>query len=82
MTKEKKKKKTKKKEKVKQRGDTFSQLYAKKGKVEVSSAVTLGESINRSGDKLFLGTDYKEVLIPERPWSEMLANTENWTALP
>ncbi|MCK4381296.1 MAG: hypothetical protein KAW51_09185 [Candidatus Lokiarchaeota archaeon] len=79
MAKDKKKKTGKKKKKGDQRGDTFSQLYAKKGKAGVPS---LGESIDRSGDKLFLGTDYKEVLIPERPWAEMLADTENWTPLP
>ncbi|NVM36535.1 MAG: hypothetical protein HWN81_13140 [Candidatus Lokiarchaeota archaeon] len=82
MAKDKKKKKEKKKKKGDQRGDTLSQLYAKRGKAGVSSAVRLGESIDRSGDKLFLGTDYKEVLIPERPWADMLADTEYWTPLP
>ena len=77
--KKKKKKKEKKKKKGDQRGDTLSQLYAKKGK---AGAPPIGESIDRSGDKLFLGTDYKEVLIPERPWADMLADTEHWTPLP
>ena len=79
--KKKQKKEKKKKKKADQRGDTFSQLYAKKGKVAVPS-VSLGKSIDRSRDKLFLGTDYREVYIPERPWAEMLADTEHWTPLP
>ncbi len=80
MAKDKKKKEKKKKKKGKQEIDTFSQLITKKGKVAVG--VSLGESIDRSGDKLFLGTDYKEVYIPERPWAEMLADVEHWTPLP
>ena len=78
MAKDKKKKKKQKKKKSKGEIDTFSQLLSKKGK----GLVTLGESIDRSGDKLFLGTDYKEVHIPERPWAEMLADVEHWTRLP
>ncbi|MFX0104047.1 MAG: hypothetical protein ACFE75_00975 [Candidatus Hodarchaeota archaeon] len=79
--KKKKQKKEKKKKKADQMNDTFSQLYGKKGKVAVPS-VSLGKSIDRSGDKLFLGTDYREVHIPERPWAEMLWDTGHWTALP
>jgi len=78
MAKDKKKKKKQKKKKAKGEIDTFSRLLSKKGK----GLVTLGESIDRSGDKLFLGTDYKEVHIPERPWAEMLADVEHWTSLP
>ncbi|MHA1885572.1 MAG: hypothetical protein ACW96S_11000, partial [Promethearchaeota archaeon] len=44
--------------------------------------VPLGQSVDRSKDKLFLGTDYREVLIPERPWAEMLADISHWTPLP
>ncbi|MFX1419122.1 MAG: hypothetical protein ACFE9N_09410 [Promethearchaeota archaeon] len=79
--KKKQKKEKKKKSKASQKGDTFSQLYAKKGKVGLPG-VSLGESVDRSGDKLFLGSDYREVYIPERPWAEMLADTEHWTPLP
>jgi len=78
MAKDKKKKKKQKKKKAKGEIDTFSRLLSKKGK----GLVTLGESIDRSGDKLFLGTEYKEVHIPERPWAEMLADVEHWTSLP
>jgi hypothetical protein len=84
MAKDKKKKKKKEKKKKKKSGhssDTFSQLYAKKGKA-AAPAVSFGNNIDRSGDKLFLGSDYKEVYIPERPWAEMLADTEHWTPLP
>ncbi|MFX1591193.1 MAG: hypothetical protein ACFFB6_06105 [Promethearchaeota archaeon] len=79
--KKKQKKEKKKKQKSGQKADTFSQLYAKKGKVTIPS-VSLGNSIDRSGDKLFLGTDYKEVYIPERSWADILADTQHWTALP
>ncbi|MFX1385709.1 MAG: hypothetical protein ACFE9M_00705 [Promethearchaeota archaeon] len=79
--KKKQKKEKKKKQKSGQKADTFSQLYAKKGKVVIPS-VSLGNSIDRSGDKLFLGTDYKEVYIPERSWADILADTQHWTALP
>ncbi|MFX1501809.1 MAG: hypothetical protein ACFFDH_12670 [Promethearchaeota archaeon] len=79
MAKDKKKKKRKKADK---RGDTFSHLYTKKEKGGAPSTVTLGESIDRSGDKLFLGSDYRQVLIPERTWSEMLLDTVHWTPLP
>ncbi|MFX0137912.1 MAG: hypothetical protein ACFFDN_29995 [Candidatus Hodarchaeota archaeon] len=84
MAKDKKKKQRKEKKKKKkedQSGDTLSKLYAKKSKVAVP-AVSLGKSVDRSGDKLFLGTEYKEVYIPERPWAEMLADTGHWTPLP
>ncbi|MFX1597165.1 MAG: hypothetical protein ACFFBK_14000 [Promethearchaeota archaeon] len=76
------KKKKKKKKKADKRGDKLSQLYGKKGKGAAIAAVSIGQSINRSGDKLFLGTDYREVHIPERSWAEMLADTEHWTPLP
>ncbi|MFX1437900.1 MAG: hypothetical protein ACFFAA_11995 [Promethearchaeota archaeon] len=79
--KKKQKKEKKKKHKSGQKGDTFSQLYGKKGKAAVPS-VSLGNSIDRSADKLFLGSDYREVYIPERPWADMLADTEQWTPLP
>jgi len=84
MAKNKKKKEKKKKEKKKkkQRSDTFSQLITKKGKAAAPSGVTLGQSVDRSQDKLFLGTDYREVLIPERPWADILVDIEHWTYLP
>jgi len=86
MAKDKKKKEKKKKEKKKkkQRSDTFSQLITKtkKGEVAAPTGVTLGQSVDRSQDKLFLGTDYREVLIPERPWADMLVDVEHWTPLP
>ncbi|MFX1503208.1 MAG: hypothetical protein ACFFDH_19765, partial [Promethearchaeota archaeon] len=78
--KKKQKKEKKKKQKSGQKVDTFSQLYAKKGKAALTG-VSLGNSIDRSGDRLFLGTDYREVYIPERPWAEMLADTDHWTPL-
>jgi len=83
MAKEKKKKEKKKKaKKGKQTIDTFSQLITKKGRGVDQTGVPLGQSVDRSGDKLFLGTDYKEVLIPEIPWADMLVDVEHWTPLP
>ncbi len=82
MAKDKKKKEKKKKKKNNQSVDTFSQLYTTKGKEKAPVGISLGQSIDRSGDKLFLGTDYVEVNIPERPWADMLADVEHWTPLP
>lgn len=81
------KKKKEKKKKKKKESSNFSELITSgKGKKKVQAVagtgVSLGQSIDRSGDKLFLGTDYREIYIPERPWSEMLADIEHWTPLP
>ncbi|MFX0083065.1 MAG: hypothetical protein ACFE94_15055 [Candidatus Hodarchaeota archaeon] len=80
------KKKKEKKKKTKHENSTLSQLMTQKGKSKSKAAasigVTLGQSIDRSADKLFLGTEYKEVHIPERPWAEMLHDIEHWTPLP
>ncbi|MFX1477697.1 MAG: hypothetical protein ACFFCI_06165 [Promethearchaeota archaeon] len=81
------KKKKEKKKKKKQESSNFSELITsskgrKKEHTVTISRVTLGQSIDRSTDKLFLGTDYREVYIPERPWAEMLADIEHWTPLP
>ncbi|MFX0008410.1 MAG: hypothetical protein ACFFA7_14670 [Promethearchaeota archaeon] len=78
--KKKQKKEKKQKHKSGQSADAISNIYAKKGKA-VAPSVSLGKSIDRSGDKLFLGSDYREVYIPERPWADMLADTEHWTPL-
>ncbi len=88
--------KDKKKKKKKGSGgdeyDTFSQIMGQdtgkkhKSKAKAASGlpsgVFIGEPIDRSSDKLFLGTDYREVLIPERSWGEILADIEHWTPLP
>jgi hypothetical protein len=68
MAKDKKKKK-KKKSKDNPESTAFSQMSIKtKSKKSKPSTpgVPLGQSVDRSKDRLFLGTDYKEVLIPER----------------
>ena len=84
------KKKKKKKGSSEGQYNNFSQLMGQ-GKVKDSKAgkgrgvpsdVDLGNPIDRSSDKLFLGTDYREVLIPERSWGEILADVEHWTLLP
>lgn len=73
----------KKKKKKGSGGDdygTFSQFMGKG--TGLSSGVYIGEPVDRSSDQLFLGTDYREVHIPERPWGEILADIEHWTPLP
>ena len=84
------KKKKKKKDSSKTDYNNFSQLMGQ-GKVKepkvkkiasLPSGVNLGNSIDRSSDQMFLGTDYREVLIPERSWGEILADVEHWTILP
>ncbi len=82
MAKDKKKKKQKKAKKSKGGGDIFGHTKAQKGKARAGAWYTLGNPIDRSHDKLFLGTDYREVYINERPWSEMLAGVAYWTPLP
>ncbi|GAI66455.1 unnamed protein product, partial [marine sediment metagenome] len=85
----------KKKKKKGSGGDdygTFSQLMGKDaGKKQKSrakamsglpSGVYVGDLVDRSSDQLFLGTDYREVHIPERAWGEILADIEHWTPLP
>ncbi|MHA1624062.1 MAG: hypothetical protein ACTSWH_02910, partial [Promethearchaeota archaeon] len=87
-------KKKKKKGKEQQDYGTFSQLIggetkSHKGKDKkaqkaggIPSGVQFGEQIDRSTDNLFLGTDYREVFIPERSWAEILGDVEHWTPLP
>ncbi len=73
----------KKKKKKGSGGDdygTFSQFMGKG--TGFPSGVYIGEPVDRSSDQLFLGTDYREVHIPERPWGEILADIEHWTPLP
>ncbi|TFG13171.1 MAG: hypothetical protein EU531_09970 [Promethearchaeota archaeon] len=91
MGKDKKKKKKKSKNKSNEDLGTFSQLMggsssSSKHKAKETKAVSLdisiGEKIDRSQDKLFVGTDYREVHIPERSWEEILADIQNWTPLP
>ncbi|MBY9007253.1 MAG: hypothetical protein KGD63_10900 [Candidatus Lokiarchaeota archaeon] len=41
-----------------------------------------GRQIDRSHDRLFLGTDYREVFIDDRSWGEILVDVQNWTRLP
>jgi gamma-glutamyl:cysteine ligase YbdK (ATP-grasp superfamily) len=81
-----KRKKEKKHKKQEHQSSAFSDLMSQKGKgkskATALAGVSLGQSIDRSADKLFLGTDYREVNIPERPWVEMLADVQHWTPLP
>ncbi|HUW90468.1 MAG TPA: hypothetical protein VMV43_08085 [Candidatus Nanopelagicaceae bacterium] len=86
------KKKKKQKESSEDAYGTFSQMIeqdsGKKHKTKATAVdelpfgVSLGNPIDRSTDKLFIGTDYREVLIPERSWAEILADIEHWTPLP
>ncbi|MFX0058977.1 MAG: hypothetical protein ACFE85_00065 [Candidatus Hodarchaeota archaeon] len=80
-------KKKKKKGKSKGGSDSFA-TFMGSGKVKGKTAsaktigVSIGNPIDRSRDQLFLGTDYREVNIPERSWGEILFDIEHWTPLP
>jgi len=98
MAKGKKKKEKKKgKEKKEKKGkketsenpDNSSQVVAQPEEVTqetggLPDGVSLGESIDRSGDKLFVGTDYREIYSwqYDRSWADILSQTEYWTHLP
>jgi len=69
--------------------DSSSQIQTrqKKGKQKIGGlpeGVSLGEAIDRSGDRLFVGTDYREVYSwqYDRSWGDILSQTEYWTHLP
>jgi len=87
MAKGKKKEKKKKKGKSKGGSDTFG-AFIGSGKVKgkkvfgIPTGVSIGNQIDRSQDQLFLGTDYREIYIPERSWGEILWDIEHWTPLP
>ncbi len=94
MAKDKKKKeKKKKKKKVKKQQsdspDSFSQAVTKKKEVKgkkggLPEGVSLGQTVDRSGDRLYVGTDYREVYSwqYDRSWADILSQTEYWTHLP
>jgi len=91
MAKDKKKEKKEKEIKEKKKGksetedvDTFSQLVTQKGKTTGALRITVGNAIDRSSDKLFVGSDYREIhsVNYEKPWSEILADVGHWTPLP
>ncbi|MBY8982804.1 MAG: hypothetical protein KGD57_07640, partial [Candidatus Lokiarchaeota archaeon] len=68
-------KKKKIKQQKKQKKDKSKSKVTKK-------AGQIGRQIDRSNDKLFLGTDYREVYIDDRSWGEILVDVQNWTRLP
>ena len=87
MGKDKKKKKEKSKDKGK--SDVYQQKAHKSGKSTSQVAglppgVSVGNPFDRSGDALFLGTDYREINSwhYSRPWSEILADVQLWRPLP
>ena len=86
MAKDKKKKKQKKKGKSKSsKTQSLPQISKKTQKVKgLSPGVTIGNQVDRSGDNLFLGTDYREIHSwnYDRSWSEILADVELWHPLP
>jgi len=89
MGKDKKKKKKKEKSKSKGTSDVHSQKAFKTGKAAHQVAgmppgVSIENPVDRSGDALFLGTDYREINSwhYNRPWSEILADIQLWRPLP
>ena len=66
-----------------------SKKKKKKGKkgssqVQAPQGVSLGEQVDRSGDKLFVGTDYREIhnSLYQKSWAEILADVEHWHHMP
>lgn len=86
MAKDKKKKKKKKKGKSKSvKSKSESRVSKKIQKVKgLPPGVSLGNPVDRSGDNLFIGTDYQEIYSwhYDRPWAEILADVELWRPLP
>ncbi len=65
---------------------SFSDFKTGKKHVDAKSIskvkrATFGSKVEKK-DKLSVGTDYQEVILPEIPWDEMLADISNWTPLP
>ena len=81
--------KKKKKKKSKKSKSSSSDIFYGKGKgVKLDKGpvygVSLGNSIDRSSDNLFIGTDYREVYSGEyeRSWADILADVEHWHLMP
>ncbi|MFX0187031.1 MAG: hypothetical protein ACFE8A_04770 [Candidatus Hodarchaeota archaeon] len=77
--------KDKKKRKKKKKGKSKSKVSKKIQKVKgLPPGVSLGNPVDRSGDNLFIGTDYREIYSwhYDRPWAEILADVELWRPLP
>jgi hypothetical protein len=62
---------------------SFSQ-FTSNASTDTRTGINFGNQIDRSGDNLFTGSDYREIHSwqYERPWSDMLADIEHWTPLP
>ena len=75
-----KKSKGKKTKGKKAKGKAVKAVVAK----GLPEGVTLGNIIDRSGDRLFVGTDYREVhsWTYDRSWPEILADIQHWTIMP
>ena len=91
MAKDKKKKKKEKQQKKKSKGGTgsssssiSSKVHAKTQVSGAPSGISIGNPVDRSGDNLFVGTDYREINSwqYERSWAEILADVQFWTPLP
>ncbi len=89
MAKDKKKKdkKKKKENKSKEHGtDSYSHMMTQKEIIGTGlpMGVSIGNAVDRSSDKLFIGTDYREIYNVnfEKTWAEILADVEHWTPLP
>ncbi|MHA1273789.1 MAG: glutamate-cysteine ligase family protein [Promethearchaeota archaeon] len=50
----------------------------------IQQGITLGQVVDRSNDRLFIGTDYREVFSwqYERSWAEILSDLEHWHYMP
>ncbi len=79
-----------KKEKKKDTKKDEIQFEDKKSKKEskaqketsLPEGVRFGKSIDRSADKLFIGTDYREILFEEKSWAQILSDISHWHFMP
>jgi hypothetical protein len=76
--------KKKKKEPKKKKEKAKKPAAVKTTEKGLPEGVSLGNPIDRSGDRLFLGSDYREINSwqYERPWPDILAEVDRWTKFP
>ncbi|MBN1802294.1 MAG: hypothetical protein JW891_12355 [Candidatus Lokiarchaeota archaeon] len=82
-SKEKKKKKDKSSKKSSHSAFSTSSQVSQERRAPIGG-ISLGEKIDRSSDKLFVGHDYREVFSweYERSWADILMDVEHWHLMP
>jgi hypothetical protein len=67
--------------KTKMSGDLKQKQKQSKVGPTLKFATRIGRSVEKT-DKLYVGTDLREIQLQEMPWADILANVSNWTPLP